>query len=152
VNYAKAARLELNPKSTRGQGGIVFHFDRQKKIVPSLGQLEEAVKRYKDAETQALSSMERAKKNHQLRSIANVGHEKFLLRGHEAVYNHMRFQVVRPGLLTDKRIAEQETHSIHLHCPQSGRYHVVYGSATSADSSDDQRATLLEIAPSLECH
>jgi hypothetical protein len=64
----------------------------------------------------------------------------------------MRFQVVRPGLLTDKRIAEQETHSIHLHCPQSGRYYVVYGSATSADSSDDQRATLLEIASSLECH
>lgn len=110
------------------------------------------MKWYKDAETQALSSMERAKKNRQLRSIANVGHEKLLLQGHEAVYDHMRSQVVRPGLLTDKRIAEQETRSIHLHCPQSGRYYVVYGSATSADSSDDQRATLLEIASSLECH
>lgn len=152
IDYAKAARLELNPKSTHEQGDVVFHFNQQKKILLSWGSLEEARKHYKDANSQAVESMERAKRNRKVRNIENVEHENLSLQGHQAIYNHMRFHVVSRGLLTDRKVAEQETHSIHLHCPESGRYYVVYGSATSTSDSSDQRSTLLEMASSLKCH
>ncbi len=152
IDYSKAARLELNPKSTREQGDVVFHFDRQKKILVSWGSLEEARRHYKDANAQAVESIERAKKNRKVRNMKNVEHQTLSLQAHQAVYNHMRFQVVSPGILTDRKIAEQETHSIHFHCPESGRYYVVYGSATNASDSAEQRSILLEMASSLKCH
>lgn len=152
IGYPKTARLELNRKSTRELGDVVFHFDRREKIVLSWGDLAEARRHYEDANAQAVASIERAKKSHQVRNMQSVERKDLPLHGHQAVYNHMRFEVVSRGILRDRKIAEQETHSIHLHCPQSGRFYVLYGSATSSPDVSDQRSALLEMASSLKCH
>jgi hypothetical protein len=152
MDYPEVCRVEFNPKSRRDAGDVVFHFPDRERLFLSWGSLEEARKRYADANAQAIESIDRAKRNRQVRSMENVEHESLLLQGHQAIYNHMRFQVVSPGLLRDRQTGEQETHSIHLHCPESGRYYVVYGSATSTSDSSNQRSILLEMASSLRCH
>lgn len=152
IEYPKAARLELNRKSTREQGDVVFHFHRREKIVLSWGSLEEARRHYDDANAQAVASIDRAKKSQQIRNMQCVERKDIPLKGHEAVYNHMRFEVVSRGILRERKIAEQETHSVHLHCPESGRFYVLYGSATSFPDASDQRSVLLAMTSSLKCH
>lgn len=55
IGYPKTARLELNRKSTRELGDVVFHFDRREKIVLSWGDLAEVRRHYEDANAQAVA-------------------------------------------------------------------------------------------------
>lgn len=152
IEYPISARLELNPKSTRGQGDVVFHFDKYTKIMLSWGELETAKNRYPTAEAQAADSIKRARNVNRVRDLKVMRHDELSINGHKAPYYRTQFEVTSSGLLLARGVGKQETHSIHLHCPRSGRYYVVYGSATSLEASEDQWILLRHMSSSLRCH
>jgi hypothetical protein len=152
VDYPRSARLELKPKSTRQQGEVAIHLDNQMKLLISWGDLSNTGYKYINAEAQARDSLERARKMREVRDLQITEHSVLTLRGHDAVYNRARFGVATHGILKDRKLGEQETNSLHLHCPQSHRYYVFYGSATSVEESRTEAEILREIAQTLQCH
>jgi hypothetical protein len=152
VEYPISARLELNPKSTREQGDVVFHFDQYSKVMLSWGQLEGARNRYSTAEAQAADSIKRATSVNRVRDLKVIRHDELAINGHTAAYYRTEFEVTSSPFLIARGLGKQETHSIHLHCPESGRYYVIYGSSTSPKDSENQWALLRHLSNSLKCH
>jgi len=152
IEYPNSARLELNPKSTREQGDVVFHFDKYTKIMLSWGQLEGAMRKYPTAEAQAADSIKRARNVNRIKNLKVIRQDELAINGHEAAYYRTQFDVTSSGLLIARGMGKQETHSIHLHCAESGRYYVMYGSGTSLEESEDQWDILRHMGNSLRCH
>lgn len=151
VNYPNNARLELNPKTRREKGDVVFHLEEGFKVFLSWGSLEEARRRYSTAAAQATASIERSVKSTRakLEGTPEIKSEK--IQGHDAVYTHARMVVERGGFPFGTRRVAQDSHSMHLQCDDSGRFYVVY--AFARPETSEQLGKFFEpIMSSLKCH
>jgi hypothetical protein len=82
--------------------------------------------------------------------VTNIENRDVTVNGHTAAYNHVRIDVPRRGLFGG-RSQSQEIHSLHIHCPESGRYFVIYGSAIP-ERSEPQGRTVMKLLESFRCH
>jgi len=147
----KTARLELNPKSTRQKGDVVFHFEQGLKIFVSWGKLEDARKRYPTAAAQASDSVKRSIKSTQAKLDGTPETKNLKIQGHDAVYTHARMFVERGGFPFGSRRVTQDAYAMHVHCEDSGRYYVVY--AFVRPEGSETLAKIFEpIMSSLKCH
>ena len=151
ANYPGNARLELNPKARREKGDVVFHLEEGFKVFLSWGILEEARKRYASAAAQASGSIERSVKSTRGKMDGTPETRNVKIQGHDATYTHARMFVERGGFPFGSRRVTQDSHSLHLHCDDSGRYYVVY--AFARPETSEQVGKIFEpIMLSLKCH
>jgi len=151
ANCPNNARLELNPKTRRHKGDVVFHLEEGFKIFLSWGSLEEARKRYATAAAQASASIERSVKSTRAKLDGTPETKSLKIQGHDAAYTHARMFVERGGFPFGSRRVTQDSHSMHLQCDDSGRYYVVY--ALARPETSEHVGKLFEpIMLSLKCH
>jgi hypothetical protein len=151
ANYPNNARLELNPKTRREKGDVVFHLEEGIKVFLSWGNLEDARKRYATAAAQASASIERSVKSTRAKLDGTPETKNLKIQGHDATYTHARMFVDRGGFPFGSRRVTQDSHSMHLQCDESGRYYVVY--AFARPETSEQVGKIIEpIILSLICH
>ena len=151
ANYPNNARLELNPKTRREKGDVVFHLEEGFKVFLSWGNLEDARKRYATAAAQASASIERSVKSTRAKLDGTPEMKNLKIQGHDATYTHARMFVERGGFPFGSRRVTQDSHSMHLQCDESGRYYVLY--AFARPETSEQVGKIIEpIMLSLKCH
>ena len=151
ANYPNNARLELNPKTRREKGDVVFHLEEGIKVFLSWGNLEDARKRYSTAAAQASASIERSVKSTRAKLDGTPETKNLRIQGHDATYTHARMFVDRGGFPFGSRRVTQDSHSMHLQCDESGRYYVVYAFARP-ETSELVGKIIEPIMLSLKCH
>lgn len=151
LNYPKECRVEFNPKSRREAGDMVFHFPDKVKIFLSWGELEKATKRFQTIEDHAANSLETMKKAGNVKNFEKVMSDTLKVRSHKATYNHVTLDEVTLGLFTGKRAVPRDACSVHVHCPESSRYFVIY-TLLPRESVHEQDKVLRAMTNSLKCH
>jgi hypothetical protein len=151
VDYPMDSRIEFNPKSRHGQGDVVFHFPDRVKIFLSWGDLESALKKFSTVQEHADHSLQRIKKAGNVKSFERISHDSIRINSHEGVYNLARFEEIAVGLFSGKKRAPREAHSVHVHCPESSRFFVVYALLPTGGTYDYDR-TFTKMANTLHCH
>jgi hypothetical protein len=151
ANCPNNARLELNPKTRREKGDVVFHLEGGFKVFLSWGNLEDARKRYATAAAQASASIDRSVKSTRAKLDGTPETKSMNIQGHDAAYTHARMSVERGGFPFGSRRVTQDSYSMHLQCDESGRYYVVYAFARP-DTSEQAGKIIEPIMLSLKCH
>ena len=151
ARYPNNARLELNSKTRREKGDLVFHLEEGLRVFLSWGSLEEARKRYATAAAQATASIERSVKSTRAKLDGAPKTKSVRIQGHDAVYTHARMVVERGGFPFGTRRVTQDSYSMHIQCDDSGRYYVVYG-FTRPETSEQFGEVFEPIMSSLKCH
>ncbi len=150
IEYPKDSRVEFNPKSRRLAGDIVFHFPDRVKIFLSWGDLEKAAK-FPTVQEHADHSLQRIKKAGNVKSFERISHDSIRINSHEGAYNRAKFEEVSVGFFSGRKRNPREADSVHVHCPESSRFFVVYALLPTGGTYDYDR-TFRKMANSLECH
>jgi hypothetical protein len=150
VDYPQDSRVEFNPKGRRGEGDVVFHLPDRTKFFLSWGNLERASKSFKTVEEQAENSLKQIGKAGNVKSFERVSHDSITIHSHNGAYNQARFEEVTLGFVGKKKYP-REAHSVHVHCPETGRYYVIYAMLPEGGTYDYQGAFRM-MAKSLHCH
>ena len=151
MDYPKNCRVEFNPKSKRDAGDVVFHFPDKEKIFLSWGDLEQATKSFKTVEEHAEHSLGKVKKSGNVKNFERVLQSSLNIHSHRGAYNLVRLNEMTVGLFTGKRTVAREACSVHLHCPDSSRYFVIYA-MLSGNLTEEYEKILTTMANSLKCH
>lgn len=146
--YPKSRKLEFNPKFKRTDGDVAVKSPEKAVVFVSWGQLEKIAKKAPTIEDHAKFSLERVKKSVQGK-MTSVDRKEMEVNGHPALYNNVRIQVPKRGLFG--RAQEQEVTSVHVHCPESQRYYVIYTTSNDLNVAEQQK-TLQGIIDTLRCH
>ncbi len=149
VDYTSDCQVELNPKSVREGGDLALKSSDGDRVFISWGPMKKIEKSFKDTTAHAEYNVKRIASGGQAKTEP-ARHEFVRVNGHPATITHLRLDFVRRGLFKTTR-APQEIWSLHVHCPNSARYFVVYGRGTSEQSAR-QEAVLAEMVRSFRCH
>ncbi len=150
IEYPKDSRVEFNPKSRRVEGDIVFHFPDRVKIFLSWGDLEKASK-FPTVQEHADHSLQRIKKAGNVKNFERISHDSITINSHDGAYNRAKFEEVSVGFLSGRRRNPREANSVHVHCPESSRYFVIYALLPAGGTYDYDR-TFTKMANTLQCH
>jgi hypothetical protein len=151
MDYPKEARVEFNPKSRRSEGDIVFHFPDKTKIFLSWGDLEKAKKSFGSVTEHADHGLDRVRKARNVKSFELISHDSVSVNSHRGAFNRAKFEEVTVGFLSSKSKNPREADSVHVHCPESSRYYVVYALLPTGGTYDYDK-TFTKMAKSLKCH
>ncbi len=146
--YPTDCKLEFNPKFKREDGDVALKWPQNFTLFVSWGPLER-LKKSMTLEDHANFSLERIKKSVQGK-ISTIERKEIEVQGHNTLFNHVRVEVPRRGIFGGKS-RYQEVRSIHLHCEQSSRYFVIYGT-TDVEKSEQQGVTVSGVIDSFKCH
>ncbi len=111
--------------------------------------LEKLKRKLPSVEEHARYSIEKVTKSHQAR-VTSIEKTQVSVNGHAAEYNHLRIDIPRRGLFGGREQV-QEMHSLHIHCPESLRYFVIYGSS-GPEKAESQGRTVTTLIQSFKCH
>jgi hypothetical protein len=150
VDYPAISKLELNPKSKRNQGDIAFKVSPGYIIFLSWGEMEKIKPKFANPSEHATFSINRVRKSGAAKGFNELERRPQELNGHQAIFTHIRMEPVRRGLF-GRPPDPQEVRSFHLHCLDSSRYFVLYGSIAAA-RSEEQSAVIQRMIESLTCH
>ncbi len=147
--YPGEAKIEFNPKFKREGGEVAVKLSGEYNTFVSWGMLEKLSEKLSDIDEHAKYSVENVRKSVQGK-VTNVEKKEIDVNGHKSEYNHVRVDVPKRGLFGGKGQV-QEIHSLHIHCPESKRYFVIYGSSTPS-KSEPQGRTVMNLLQSFRCH
>jgi hypothetical protein len=150
IEYLKGLRVEFNPKSREGLGDVVFHFPDKVKIFLSWGDLDKAAG-FSTVEEHASHSLNKVKTAGNVRNFERIFQDAILINSHQGTYSKIRFDEITLGFFSGKSRHPREGHSVHVHCPNSGRYFVVYA-VLPKEGSYDYEANFVKMAKSMRCH
>ena len=150
IDYVRGSRVEFNPKSREVEGDVAFHFPEKVKVFLSWGDLEKAAG-FQTVGNHVDHSLSKVKSAANVRNFEEISRSKIQIRSHEAVYTRARFDEIIVGLLSGRSRKPREGHSVHLHCPKSERYFVVYG-ILPKEGTYSYEETFQKMAKSLKCH
>ena len=145
--YPAGAKIEFNPKFNRDEGDVAVKFTGEHNTFVSWGPLEKA-KKFGSLEEHAKHSIENVRKRVQGK-VKSIQRREVQVNGHSAEYNHVKVDVPKRGLFGRGEV--QEIHSLHLHCTESTRYFVIYGSSRP-EKSESQGEIVTKLVESFRCH
>ena len=151
IDYPKDCRLEFNPKSRRDTGDVVFHFPDRMKVFLSWGDLEKAAKNFQTVEQHAEHSLKNIKKSGAVKNFERISQDSVTIHSHRGAYNRVKLEEIAVGFLSGKRTVPRESYSVHVHCPNTARYFVVY-TMIPGSSNENYEKTVMTMANSLKCH
>ncbi len=146
--FPASSRVEFHPKFERVKGDLAVKSATKSIVMVSWGSLEEVTRKLPTVEDHAEFSLSKIRKGVRT-SLTNVEHKEIQSSGHQGVYNHVRVEVPGKGLFAKPE--QKEVRSLHIHCPQTGRYFVIY-SESNAAGSKEQGENTLQIMSSFRCH
>lgn len=146
--YPTDCKLEFNPKFKREEGDVALKWPQNFTLFVSWGPLER-LKKSMTLEDHANFSLDRIKKSVQGK-ISTIERKETEVQGHKTLFNHVRVEVPRRGIFGGKS-QYHEVRSLHLHCEQSSRYFVIYGT-TAVEKSEQQGAIVSSVIDSFKCH
>jgi len=144
-------RIEFNPKSTREKGDVAFHSPKRNVFFVSWGKLEEAQHRFKTLEEQRDESAKRVRRNPNVKMADIEVSSREEVSGHEALLSKMVAQR-RRAFMSRSEDPAHDIWLLHLHCPQSSRYYVVYWDIRDVEEYPDAGEMFRTIAHSVVCH
>ena len=147
--YPTDCKLEFNPKFKREEGDVALKWPQNFNIFVSWGPLDKLKEKSTTLEDHANFSLDRIKKSVQGK-ISTIEPKETEVQGHKSLFNHVRVEVPRRGLFGGKS-QYQEVRSLHLHCEESSRYFVIYGT-TGIEKSEQQGETVSSVIESFRCH
>jgi hypothetical protein len=154
MGYPPVCRFEFNPKTRREKGDVVLHFPDKEKVFLSWGQLSLVLKKHDTAKAFADHSIKSMSKSRSVKKSEKLAEDSFKVNGHEAAYNKAKFEEVAAGGLFGRGRAVpggRVTLSVHLFCPESSRYYVVYALLTPK-APEDFDELFVKMAKSFKCH
>ena len=151
MDYPSVCRFEFNPKTKREKGDIVIHFPDREKVFLSWGGLAVVTKKYPTAHEFAAHSIKAMSKSRNISKTDRVDEKTLTVNSHEAFYNKTQFHETVAGLMSKGRTNVRTTCSVHLYCPKSSRYFVIYALLTP-NAPEDFDKLFLEMVDSFRCH
>jgi len=149
INYPDTWEVELNPKSDRNAGDVVFKTIRHR-IFLSWGPLEPAQKKYGSLDRHADAAIQKVRKGGDVRNLQTLERRDTSVNGHKAVLN--RFRVTLGVSFFAMRTAYRELSWVILHCEKTGKFFVLYESVTESYSATEQELILGQMKDSFKCH
>ena len=144
-------RIEFNPKNTREKGDVAFHSPHNNVLFVSWGKLEAAQHRFKTLEQQRDESVKRVRRNPNIQKAEVESSSKEQVSGHEAILSKMVAQR-RRGFMSRRDDPAHDIWLLHLHCPQSSRFYVVYWDIRDREEYPDAAERFQAIAQTFACH
>ena len=152
IDYPSVCRFEFNPKTKRERGDVVIHFPDKEKVFLSWGQLALVTKKYPTADAFADHSIKTMSKSRNVTRTEKIEGKSLTVNSHEAFYNKVQFhESVGMAFFGKGRTNARTTCSVHLYCPKSSRYFVIYALLTP-NASEDFDELFLEMVESFHCH
>jgi hypothetical protein len=151
MNYPPVCRFEFNPKTRREKGDVVIHFPDREKVFLSWGDLAVVTKKYPSANGFASHSIKSMAKSRNIGKTDTIDEKTITVNSHEAFYNKVLFHETTPGLFSKGRTNPRTTCSVHLYCPKSSRYFVIYA-LLAPNAPEDFDKLFLEMVDSFRCH
>ena len=152
MNYPSVCRFEFNPKTRREKGDVVIHFPDKEKVFLSWGDLAVVTKKYQSANEFANNSIKSMGKSRNVGKTERMDEKSLTVNSHEAFYNKVLFHETAPmGFFSKGRTNLRTTCSVHLYCPRSSRYFVIYALLTP-NAPEDFDKLFLEMVESFRCH
>jgi hypothetical protein len=151
MDYPNVCRFEFNPKTRREKGDIVIHFPDREKVFISWGDLAAVTKKYPSANEFATHSIKSMSKSRNISKTDKIEEKTLTVDSHEAFYNKVRFHETAAMMLSKGRTTVRTTCSVHLYCPKSSRYFVIYA-LLSPNAPEDFDKLFLEMVDSFRCH
>jgi len=152
IDYPTVCRFEFNPKTKREKGDIVIHFPDREKVFLSWGPLDVVTKKHATAEAFANHSIKSISKTRNITKTEKVNSKSMIVNSHDAYYNRAQYQEsVGMGFFGKGRTNTRTTLSVHVYCPKSTRYFVLYALLTP-NAPEDFDKLFLEMVDSFRCH
>jgi hypothetical protein len=152
IDYPPVCRIEFNPKSRREKGDVVLHFPDKEKLFVSWGDLEGVQKKFPTAKAHADHSIGAMTKTRNVANVERIADTSLMIKSHEAAFNQARFDELSIRLGFGRTVSSKHLAcSLHIHCPISARYFVVYA-ILSPNAPDDFDQLFLRMAKSFTCH
>ena len=143
-------RLELTTKTRRESGTVTFHFPDKVRIFLSWGELRKALKKFQTVEEHAEHSLSVVKKGGNVKNFERVSQDSLSICSHRGVYNHVELEEVSASLFAGSRRTPRLAYSVHVHCPSSSRYFVIYTLLPGTEAEYEK--IVMAMANSLICH
>lgn len=143
-------RVELNPKTGRERGDVAFQSTKGNRIFVSWGPLAEAQKRFKTLEEHRDTNVQRIRKGPDVTEVKVSDLSELQIGGHRALGSHVT-ATVKAGMMS-RRTAEREVWSVHVHCPKTGRYYVLYSMTRDPTEFEDFPQIFKSVSESFVCH
>jgi len=151
VDYPKDWRVELNPKSEKETGEVLFHSPEKDGIFVFWGALEEAKRTYASLDEHVERTIARVKKSRGVKHVEVVERKELEMNGHKAIFAHLKATIIRAFFLR-RIMVSQQLWSFHLYCEQTARYFVVHGSTSSDERSMEHADVFEHVQKSFRCH
>jgi hypothetical protein len=142
-------QVELNPKSSRIKGDVAFKSQKGNRVFVSWGSLEEA-KRFKTLEEHRDRSLKQVKKGSDVKSADVSDLRETQICGHRALVSHVSAEI-RIGMMGRSTVG-RDIWSIHLHCPNTSRYYVLFSMERNPAEFEDMSAVFDSFAKTMVCH
>ena len=143
-------RVELNPKTSRDRGDVVFQSKKGNRIFVSWGPLSEAQDKFKTLEEHRDTNVERIRKGPDVTEVKVSDLKELQIGGHRALGSHVTASV-KGGMLS-KKTTERDVWSVHVHCPNKARYYVVYSMTRDPEEYEDFSKVFDVVSESFACH
>jgi hypothetical protein len=150
VEVLDNCRVEVNPKSSREKGDVVFQSPKGNRFFVSWGNLNEATKRFSSLEQQRDKSIDRIRKGQDVREvkIEHSSEEKIL--GHRALMTHVTAEI-KLGMF-GRATYDRDMWSLHMYCEPRGKYYVVYCLLKDPTEFEDSGKVFKSFTDSFVCH
>ena len=152
MDYPSVCRFEFNPKTKRQRGDIVIHFPDKEKVFVSWGELAGVTSKYPTPDAFANHSIKSMSKSRNIAKTDRVDAKSMTVNSHEASYNKVQFhESVGMAFFGKGRTNARTTCSVHMYCPRSSRYFVIYALLTP-NAPEDFDKLFVEMVDSFRCH
>ena len=143
-------RIEFNAKNRRERGDVVFHTGKNNLFFVSWGDLANAQKSFDSLGQQRDKSVSRLKGNPNVSQMKMDDQGTLKVCGHDGLLTHVTAKG-RKGFMA-KAPTNQEVWSLHMHCPDSGKYYVLYMDIRDSAEFADQKGEFLARVGTFRCH
>jgi len=143
-------RVEMNPKTTREKGDVVFHSQKGNRFFVSWGALDEATKRFHSLEEHRDKSVNQIKRGPDVNSIEVSDQREEIICGHKALITHVS-ATIKSGFVS-KNVAQRDIWSIHLYCPNTSRYYVIYSMQRDSEEYPNFSGVFHSFTKTFVCH
>jgi hypothetical protein len=143
-------RVEFNPKGDRLKGEVAFHTPRRNTVFWAWGSLEEATKRFKTLEEQRDWGAARIAKTRGIQGTKITESKTVQVCGHGALVTRIA-AIPRGGFLSRKQ-PDRVVISMHLRCPDTSRFHVLYIAPNDVEEYPDFEGLFDRLVQSFVCH
>ena len=152
MDYPPVCRFEFNPKTQREKGDVVIHFPDREKVFVSWGNLAVVTKKFLTADKFANNSIKSMGKSRNVSKTEKLDEKPMTVNSHEAFYNKVQFhENASMSFFGKGRTNLRTTLSVHLYCPNSSRYFVIYALLTP-NAPEDFDKLFLDMVHTFRCH